>query len=259
MAEGKSCMLIRYRVLQAGVALIVALVSVALGGTWAWAQQEAGETAAKQDGQCPGADEIATVGPTGKSGTTRPFDIEGDKFRLTYKTTDLDKDGVPLLDVTVLKGNKEVGGRVIRDQSTEREIVNDAPGKFSLEILAGDLRYEITIEDCTGEAQSAANDQYDDNLGVDNSGVDDALELADDLGSGDDLSSGDNLGLGADPGLGTGDGQDAGVPEDVIADTIPERETLPFTGGPPSFVLALIGLACAGLGIAVLRGATRRS
>jgi hypothetical protein len=65
--------------------------------------------------------------------------------------------------------------------------------------------------------------------------------------------------LGADPGLGTGDGQDAGVPEDVIADTIPERETLPFTGGPPLFGLALIGLACAGLGIAVLRGATRRS
>lgn len=253
MAEGKSCMLIRYRVLQAGVALIVALVSVALGGTWAWAQQEVGNTAAKQDGQCPGAEKIATVGPDDRSGTTRKFDIEGDKFRLTYKTTDLDKDGVPLLDVTVLKGNKEVGGRVIRDQSTEREIVNDAPGKFSLEILAGDLRYEITIEDCTGEAQSAANDQYDDNLGVNNSGVDDALELADDLGSGD------NLGLGDDPGSGTGDGQDAGVPEDVIADTIPDRETLPFTGGPPLFGLALIGLACAGLGIAVLRGATRRS
>jgi hypothetical protein len=250
--EGKSCMWIRYRVWQAGAALLVALISVALGGTWAWAQQEVVNPAAKQDGQCPGADKIATVGPTGESGRTRRFDIEGDKLRLTYKTMDLDKDGVPLLDVTVLKGNKEVDARVIRDQGTEREIVNEAPGKISLEILAEDLRYEITVEDCTGEDQSAVNDQYDDNLGVDNVGVDNALRLADDLGSGDGLSSGD------DPGFGTGDGQDAGIPEDVIAETIPEGP-LPDTGGTPLFGLAVIGLVCVGLGVAVLRFAILRS
>jgi hypothetical protein len=65
-----------------------------------------------------------------------------------------------------------------------------------------------------------------------------------------------NLGLGDNPGFGAG--QDTNIPEDVIADTIPDGE-LPFTGGPPLLGLAVIGLACAGLGVSVLRGALRRT
>jgi hypothetical protein len=257
VAEGKSCMWIRYKVLQAAVALLVALGPVAVGGTWAWAQQEESDPAARQGGKCPGAEELGTVGPDDRDLVrVRPFDIEGDKFRITYKTTNLDEDGEPLLDVTVLDEDEdEVGGRVIRDQGTEREIVTEAPGTFSMEIRAEDLTYEITVEDCTGEDGSAADDQYDD----DNLGVDDAPGLGEDFGLGDNPGTGDDLGTGDDPGFGTEDGQDAGIPEDVIADTIPERETLPFTGGPPLFGLAFIGLACMGLGTAVLRGAIRRS
>ena len=72
---------------------------------------------------------------------------------------------------------------------------------------------------------------------------------------GGDLDIGD-FGLGDNPGFGAG--QDTNIPDDVVADTIPDGE-LPFTGGPPLFGLAIIGLACAGLGVAVLRGALRRT
>jgi hypothetical protein len=83
-----------------------------------------------------------------------------------------------------------------------------------------------------GVARGAADHQYRGNLGI------------------------GDLGLGDNPGFGTG--QDTNIPEDVIADTIPNRK-LPFTGGPPLFGFAVIGLACACLGVAVLRGALRRA
>jgi hypothetical protein len=262
VAEGKSCMWIRYRVLQAGIALLVALTSVALGCAWAWGQQES-NPAARQSGNCPGADELGTIGPTGRN-LDVGFRVEGKKFRLIYKTTDLDEDGVPLLDVTVLDKDKdEVGGRVIRDQGTESEIVSEGSGRFTMEIRAEDLRYEITVEDCTGEDQSATGDQYGGGGGGgvnvdDTPGPEGSLGLENNTGIADNVGLGDGLGLGDDPGFGTGVGQDADIPEDVIADTIPDRNTLPFTGGPPLFGLALIGLACTGLGIAVLRSAIRR-
>jgi hypothetical protein len=238
----------RYRLLRTAGALLVVLGLVALGGTWAWAQEES-DPAAKQGGQCQGAEEIGTVGPTGQSGRVGPFKIEGDKFRLTYKTMDLDNNGEPFLDVTVLDEDKdEVGGRVIRDQGTEKEIVNKGPGKFSLEIVAEDLRYEITVEDCTGNDQSAANDQYADNLGI----TDNPPGFAENLGLGD------SLGPGSDPVLGTDAAQNTDIPQDVIADTIPNR-ILPDTGGTPLFGLAGIGLACVMvLNVAVLRRAIRR-
>jgi hypothetical protein len=249
-------MLTRYKVLQAVVAFLVALGPLALGGDWAWAQQDEINPAARQSGQCQGAEEIGTVGPR-EGNRDVSFRAEGDKIQLTYKTTKLDNDGEPFLDVTVLKGNKEVGGRVIRDQGTEREIVTEAPGRFTMEIRAEDLTYEIIVEDCTGEDQSAANDQYRDEPDIDDA-LDTVDNIEDNLGFGNDLGPGDDLGSGDDPGSGTGDGEDASIPEDVITETIPDRP-LPDTGGTPLFGLAVIGLACVGLGVAVLRSAIRRA
>jgi hypothetical protein len=272
-------MWLRYRVLKTVVAFLAVLSSTGLGS--AWAQQEEGSPAARQyqestagvdlesidqgrdleqggpegvraeasrqdpgeqerqgteqSADCPGAELVSTVGPTGRDLRVGPFDIDGDRFRLTYKTTDLDENGVPFLDVTVLdKDKKEAGGRVIRDEGTEKEIVTEAPGRFTLETRADDLRYEIAIEDCAGEDQSAANHQYR-----------------------DDLGSEDYLGLGDDLGFGVEDGQDPDIPEDVIAGTIPDSKALPYTGGPTLFGLAAVGLACIGLGVAVLRSAIR--
>jgi hypothetical protein len=240
---------IRYRLLRTGVALLVALGFVALGGTWAWAQQEESNPAAQQGGSCPGAERIGTIGPDKGDLIVQPFEVRGDKFRLTYKTTDLDERGEPFLDVSVLDEDKdEVGGRVIRDQGTEKEIVNKGPGKFSLEIVAQDLRYEITIEDCTGNDQSAANDQYRGNTGVTDTNP----------GFAENPGPGDSPGSGSDPGLRTDAAQNTDSPQGVIAGTIPNR-ILPDTGGTPLFGLAGIALACVVvLNVAVLRRAIRR-
>jgi hypothetical protein len=262
-------MAIRYRVLQAAVAFLVALGFVALGGTWAWAQQEESGLAAQQGGECPGARVIGTIGPTRDERiVTELFDIDGDKFRITYKTTDLDEDSGPFLDVTVLdEDDDEVGGRLIREEGTQKEIVNEGPGKFFLDIGAASLRYEITVEDCTGDDGFGGNDGSNDrdrNNNRDNNrdgsnGNNRSSNLDRSPAEGQygrSLDIDDDLGLGDNPGFGIG--QDANIPDDVIADTVPDRK-LPFTGGPPLFGLAFIGLACAGLGFAVLRRAIRRS
>ena len=254
-------MVTRYRVLQMAVALLVALGSVALGGSWAWAQQEEVNPAARQDGQCQGAEEIGTVGPTDRNVTVVEFRTDGDKFRLTYKITDLDDNGVPLLDATVLdEDDDEVGGQIIREQGTETEIVTENPGTFTLEITAEDLTYEITVEDCTGKDQSSGNNGSNgNNRSNGNNGSSGNNRSATTgqygRGLGDDLGIGNDLGLGDNPGLGIG--QDAGIPEDVITETIPNKP-LPDTGGMPLFGLAVIGLACVGLGVAALRSAIRR-
>jgi hypothetical protein len=255
---------IRYRVLQAAFAFLVALGFVALGGTWAWAQQAESGLAAQQGGECPGAEEISAVGPDDRDLLVGPFDVDGNNFRITYKTTDLDENGVPFLDVTILdEDDDEVNVRVIREQGTETEIVNRGPGRFSMEIRAEDLTYEITVEDCTGDDGSGGgdgsndrdrNNNRDGSNGNNRSGLD---RSAAEGQYGRSLDADDGLDLGESPGFGIG--QDANIPDDVIADTVPDRK-LPFTGGPPLLGLAFIGLACAGLlGLAVLRSAIRRS
>jgi hypothetical protein len=247
---------IRYRVLRIAVTFLVALGSVALGGTWAWAQQEEGNLTAQQGGSCPGVEELGTIGPDDRDQAVE-FDIEGDKFRLTYKTTDLDEDGVPFLDVTVFdEDDDEVNVRVIREQGTETEIVTEGPGTFTMVIRAQDLTYEITVEDCTGKDGSGGNGGSNDRDRNNNRDRSSGLDQSATRGQyGRSLDIDDDLGLGDNPGFGIG--QDPDIPQDVIADTVPDRR-LPFTGGPPLFGLAFIGLACAGLGLAILRSAIRR-
>jgi hypothetical protein len=101
---------------------------------------------------CPGAVLLGSVGPASEDlVTTTPFPVTGDRFRLTYEITDADKSGFPFLDVTVLdQAGKEVGGQVIFDEGVVREIVRAGPGRFDLETTAEDLKYKLTIEDCTG-------------------------------------------------------------------------------------------------------------
>jgi hypothetical protein len=110
---------------------------------------------------CPGAVLIDSVGPTDKDlVTTRPFTITGESLRLTYETTDADESGLPFVDVTVLdQAGKEVGGQVIFDEGVVREIVRSGPGKFDFEITAEDLKYKLTIEDCTGNGNQPPDSQ----------------------------------------------------------------------------------------------------
>jgi len=171
---------------------------------------------------CPGAVLIDSVGPTDQElVTTRPFTVTGDSFRLTYETTDADESGLPFFDVTVLdEAGKEVGGRVIFEEGIQQEIVRASPGRFDFETTAEDLKYKLTIEDCTGDGNpsggsggSASDDQY---------------------------------------------GNDSEPPgEDVIDDTISD-EPLPNTGGVPMLSFAAFGLIFISAAFALLRPAIRR-
>jgi hypothetical protein len=122
-------------------------------------EQGAGD--ARENTACPGARPIGSVGPTEDDlVTTRPFTVTGDSFRLTYETTDADQSGFPFLDVTVLdQAGKEVGGQVIFDEGVVREIVRAGPGRFGFETTAEDLKYKLTIEDCTGGGKSPSDGQ----------------------------------------------------------------------------------------------------
>ena len=113
-------------------------------------EQGAGD--AQENTACPGAEMLGSVGPTDEDlVTTRPFPVTGKSFRLTYEITDADQSGFPFLDVTVLdETGKEVGGQVIFDEGVVKEIVHEGPGRFGIETTAEDLKYKLTIEDCTG-------------------------------------------------------------------------------------------------------------
>ena len=177
---------------------------------------------AQASAECPGARLIDSVGPTDEDlATRRPIPITGESFRLTYETTDADQSGLPFFDVTVLdEAGNEVGGQVIFDEGVVREIVRASPGRFDIETRAEDLKYKLTIEDCTGGANpppggsggGASDDQY---------------------------------------------GNDVDNPDDVVDDTI-SKKPLPNTGGVPLLGFAAFGLICTFAAFALLRPAIRR-
>jgi hypothetical protein len=159
---------------------------------------------------CPGAARVGSVGPTEQDFVIGPFTITGESFRLTYETTDADESGLPFFDVTVLdEAGKEVGGRVIFEEGTQQEIVRASPGRFTIETTAEDLKYKLTVEDCTGERNPSGGP-----VGP---------------GGGGGSASGDQYG---------NDGEPPG--EDVIDDTISDQP-LPNTGGVPLLGLAAFG------------------
>ena len=175
--------------------------------------------------ECPGAEVIDTTGPTDEDLIIGPFSVTGDKFRLTYETTDADESGFPFFDVTVLdEARNEVGGRVIFDEGLAREIVSASPGTFTIEARAEDLKYTITGEDCTGR----------------DSGGDGRQPVPTNPVPEDQYRS------------------DVDPPrDDVIDDTVSEKP-LPNTGGVPLLGPAVFGLICVSAGFALLRPVMRR-
>ncbi len=187
-------------------------------------------TAEQRDAQasaaCPGARLIDTVGPTDQDlATRRPIPITGESFRLTYETTDADRSGLPFLDVTVLDAaGKEVGGQVIFDEGVVREIVRASPGRFDIETRAEDLKYKLTIEDCTGGANPPPGGGG---------------------GQPSPTNTDDQYGNGTDN------------PDDVVDDTT-SGKPLPNTGGVPLFGLGFFGFVCVFAAFALLRPVIRQ-
>jgi len=140
--------------------------------------------------ECPGAVLLDSIGPTDRDLVIGPFPISGKTFRLTYETTDADESGLPFFDVTVLdSAGNEVGGQVIFEEGTVREIVRGGPGRFTIEARAEDLKYKLTAEDCTGannppsggsggvDQQPVPEDQYKSDVDPPNEGnvIDDTI------------------------------------------------------------------------------------
>jgi hypothetical protein len=187
------------RLLSVFFTATIATLVVALGATTVAAQEESARQAletrekavsesttrppasgqsdrdAQANAACPGAALIDSVGPTDEDlVTTRPFTVTGDSFRLTYETTDADESGLPFVDVTVLdEAGNEVGGRVIFEEGTQQEIVRASPGRFDVETTAEDLKYKLTIEDCTGDENPTNGPASDDQYGNDGGSPDD--------------------------------------------------------------------------------------
>ena len=151
---------------------------------------------------------------------TDQFEVTGDTFRITYETTVSDPDAVDeSLDVTVLdEDGAVIDSFFVSESGSGSETILAGPGTFSLEIEAGDIDYEITVEDCTGDG--------DDNGGDDN-GDDDKRDRV------------------------------VVEEQTVIIRTIP-RKPLPPTGGLPVYFMVagsiLAGASLLGVRIAKQRG-----
>ncbi len=182
--------------------------AVAMCGFFGMAALTSAAAEAQANAACPGARVVENVGPTERDLKIGPFTTTGGSFRLTYETTDADQSGLPFFDITVLdETRKEVGGQVIREEGVVREIVRANPGRFTIEARSEDLKYELTIEDCTGGGNPSSNGP---NLPTD--------PIPRDQYSND-----------VDP-----------PNEDVIDDTISDQP-LPNTGGVPLLGLAAFG------------------
>ena len=208
-------------------AATITLVGVAaLGGT-AVAQEE---PTAQASAECPGAEVLETVGPTEDDLLIGPFPITGESLRLTYETTDADASGLPFFDVTVLdEAGSEVGGQVIFEEGVVREVVRAGPGRFTIEARSEDLKYTLTIEDCTG----------------------------DDPGPPNPPPGGNNGPVPTNPAPDDQYNNDVDDPNDVV-DNTESDEPLPNTGGVPLLGLAAFGLICVFAAFALFRPATRR-
>jgi hypothetical protein len=176
--------------------------------------------------ECPGAEVIGTTGPTDEDVIIGPFVVTGDKFRLTYETTDADESGLPFFDVTVLdEARNEVGGRVIFDEGIEREIVGASPGSFTIEARAEDLKYTITGEDCTGR---------------------------DSGGDGRQPVPINPVPVGQYK-------SDVDPPKDDVIDNTVSKKPLPNTGGVPLLGLTVFGFICVSAAFALLRPIIRQN
>jgi hypothetical protein len=109
-----------------------------------------GQDAPGPDSECPGARVVNTTAGTGDK-QSPVFGVTGDSFRVTTSIT-----GRPAFLFFSADVNKENGGYVTtvsrESPGTDSSIVNAGPGDFFLDILAANIDYTVTVEDCVGSA-----------------------------------------------------------------------------------------------------------
>jgi hypothetical protein len=87
---------------------------------------------------------------------TDEFRVTGDRFRIRFDTTTIDDDEQDeTLDLTVRNADGGVEDTIsISEAGSGSEIISAGPGRFSLEIEAGDIEYDVTVEDCVGNERT---------------------------------------------------------------------------------------------------------
>jgi hypothetical protein len=111
------------------------------------------------DEECPGAEIVQTTSGTG-SKQTAPFEIVGDRFRVTATVVSPNPPPVFIVDISRRNGIPEQVFTV-EDEGTESTIVNAGPGTFFLDILAIDANYTVVVEDCVGNGPGNADNTDD--------------------------------------------------------------------------------------------------
>ena len=198
------------------------------------------------DEDCPGAEDRFRFTDSGDE-QTPPFEIVGDRFLITYEVNaDADPDFLFFSIEVVNDENGDVVTSIDQEEpETDSSLVNEGPGEFFLDILASNVEYEVTVEDCTETGDEDFDDDFDDDDFDDEDFDDDDFD--------DDANEPTRLDLN-DQDRNVQDSLRRKEPTDVIRSTIPNKP-LPPTGGLPisvvvsGFVLAGAGLLALGLGV----------
>lgn len=133
----------------------VLLLFAALASEPALAQADrqdmvSGDQSNGQDNVCPGAEEVASIGPESVS-QQETFAITGDSFRVNYDVT-IDNDS-DFVDISVLdEDGLFVDSESIDGTDTGQFVVLEGSGDFEVEVEVDgdDVQYTATVEDCTG-------------------------------------------------------------------------------------------------------------
>ena len=172
----------------------------------------ASQTTPDSDEDCPGATEVASLGPETES-QQEAFTVTADSFRVNFDVT-INDEIAGLVEVNITDELGLVEFEDVEETETGSFIVLEGPGEFNLEVevSGNDAEYVVTAEDCIGSADGTTDN--DEDAGNDN----------DDPGNDD-------------------------VPDDIVRDTIPDKD-LPDTGGVAlPLVMVLLGFLVAGLAL----------
>lgn len=193
-------------------------------------EQSEDENGDSDSNECPGAQEVATIGPT-TADQRQEFTTTGEGFLVSYDV-EFAEDGYNSLDVDITDEFGLVEFDTQYESGSYSYFVPEEAGTYEVETDLTPNRgaeYTVTVEDCTGDdsdqSTSPGDDDSDANGGVSGgeAAEDNDADLEDDIPS--------------------------DIPSDIDSSTIPDKN-LPNTGGVPLLGLALLG----GGGVAAVGG-----
>ena len=118
-----------------------------------------------ENDDCPGADEVASLGPT-TNDLREAFEVTGDSFRVSYDVTFEDPDDLNDFTVDIEDEFGLVESDSVSADDSRTFFVPEGPGNFEVvtdvEPDTG-ATYTLTVEDCVGNGDGNDNVSGDDN------------------------------------------------------------------------------------------------